>query len=412
VTETDESADSSRRRSALLSNARFRMLWSARAVSFVGDGMATISLLLYVKETSGNGFSVAALLLASTLPRLAGPVAGTVADRVPPKRLMVSCDLGQALIFAAVVTSLPPLPVLLVLVATASTLATLFRPAGSSLVPRLVPPEELLYANAWIGTALNLQIVLGPPLGGAAFETLGIRGSLAVNAGTFVVSALLLSRLDVPPIGVVAAAAPTRFLTDFCEGLAFVFQHRLLRMVVVTLFFSVLFAAVDNVALVFLARDNLHASPIGYGLTAAVFGVGMVVATLTLTRLGQRSSAFAVYRSGLVLSGVGTLATGVATGLPFAAAAQVCAGAGNGANNVGGDTLIQQHAPPAMLGRAFGLVGTAAVLGGSLASLLAGLIVEVASARAAFLVGGAGVLATAIPAILLAAERPRPRTRG
>ena len=385
----------------LLSNARFRLLWSARAISFVGDGIATIALLLYVKAQSASGLTVATLLLAVTVPRLLGPVAGTLADRVAATRLMISCDLGQALVFTLVAATLPPLPLLLPLVALASTLATLFRPAGSSLIPRFVAAEQLIAANAWVGLALNLQIVLGPPLGGAAFEVLGIRGALAVNATTFVASAVLLSRLSVPPLRA-SSTAPAAFLTDLRQGLSFVFGDSVLRIVVTTLFASVLFAAVDNVALVFLARDDLHASPVGYGVTAGAFGVGMVAAALILTGVKRTSSALAVYLSGLVLNGAGTLATGLATGIPVAAAAQFCAGAGNGADNVGGDTVVQQQAPPELLGRAFGIVGASAVLGASLASLLGGGLVELTSARTTFLVGGAGVLASAVPAALLA----------
>lgn len=184
------------RRGLLRHNRRFRIFWSARAISFVGDGIATIALLLYVKQRDDTGLAVAGLLLASGVPRLLGPLAGTVVDRLRvPIPLMVSCDLGQAAIYLVVAGLRPPLPLLFALVIGASVLATLFRPAGSGLVPRLVATDQLLQANSWVGLALNLQVVCGPPLGAFAFQLFGIRGALVINAVTFLVSAALLSRL-------------------------------------------------------------------------------------------------------------------------------------------------------------------------------------------------------------------------
>ena len=84
-----------RGRNVLVSNAVFRRLWCARAVSFVGDGIALTALVLYVQGTEGTGTAVAALLLAQALPHLLGPFAGTFADRVDQRSLMIGCDLGR-----------------------------------------------------------------------------------------------------------------------------------------------------------------------------------------------------------------------------------------------------------------------------------------------------------------------------
>ena len=59
----------------------------------------------------------------------------------------------------------------------------------------MVDEEELLSANAWLGTALNMQVAIGPLLGGLFVATLGIRGALAVDAASFLLSAALLGLL-------------------------------------------------------------------------------------------------------------------------------------------------------------------------------------------------------------------------
>jgi hypothetical protein len=79
---------------------------------------------------------------------------------------MLGAQAGQAVLYGAMAAVLPPFPVLLVLVAAASLLATLFAPAGRSVVPSLVPPGDLVRANSWMGMALTSQGTIGPAVGG------------------------------------------------------------------------------------------------------------------------------------------------------------------------------------------------------------------------------------------------------
>ena len=97
-------------------NRPFRLLWSARTVSFLGDSLGLVALMLHVADTTGRGLAVALLLLAGDFaPALLGPLAGTVADRLDRKRVMVGSELVQGTLVAVTALWLPPLPALLVL---------------------------------------------------------------------------------------------------------------------------------------------------------------------------------------------------------------------------------------------------------------------------------------------------------
>ena len=141
--------------------------------------------MLYVKATEHSGIAVAALLLAQALPHLLGPVTGTFVDRVNLKRLMVACEFGQAIIFTAIALWQPSFLVLLGLVVAAAVLDTTFGPASGSAVPALVAAPDLMQANAWLGSSLNLQVAIGPLLGGALTAGLGPRWALGANAVSF-----------------------------------------------------------------------------------------------------------------------------------------------------------------------------------------------------------------------------------
>jgi MFS family permease len=374
----------------LRSSPGFRRLWLARTISHVGDGIAIVALVLLVQGARGTGSAVGALLLASSVPRFLGPVAGVVVDRVEQRTLMVLCDLGNAGVFATIVAVQPSFGILLVLVAASAVLDTFFAPAGRSVVPALVDDDHLVQANAWMGTSLNLQVSLGTLLGGALIAAVGQRGALVFDAASFVLSAALL--VGVPPVRRTTSDAPAGFLAVGKEGLAFAWRTRVVRTFTMVLFLGVAFAAVDNVALVFLVRETLGGGPFAFGLVSAAFGVGMIAASLGLSLRRTSFALTTLLVAAWLASGAGTIVTGLAPLMAIVAVSQAVSGFGNGLENVAADTLIQRAVPPQMLGRVFGLVSTAAFGGSTLAYAAGGSLLDLTSPRAVFVIAGTGIL--------------------
>jgi MFS family permease len=378
---------------------QFARLWAAKAISHVGDGAALVALVLHVQQTHGRGVAVSALLLANTLPTLLGPLAGALADRVDQRRLMVGAAVAQALLYGAMGVLLPSLPLLVALVAAASTFATLFAPAGRSAVPALVPSRDLLRANSWMGIALTFQGTVGPVVGALLVAVAGVRGALWGNALSFVACAALVRTLrPLPPeapgndgVGLVKGTG---------QGLRYAIRHPVARVLVIGLGLGVMFAAVDDVALVFLARDELGAGSVGYGVLVSVYGVGLALGSVALmrTRAGRAAGAFSL---GLLLTGCGGLATGLAPVVPLAVVAQAVAGIGNGLEVVATDTLVQRSVPGSHRGRVFGVVGAATLLGAAIARGLGGVLLDLTSARATFVIGGVGLLAVTVVVVVL-----------
>ena len=383
----------------------FRRLFLARLVSHVGDGIALTALVLLVQDERGTGTSVGVLLLATAIPHFLGPLAGVVVDRAEQRSLMIACDLGQAAIFATIAWLDPSFPALVGLVALASGLDTLFAPAGRSALPALVRPEQLMRANAWIGMSLNIQVAVGPIIGGLLVTLFGggaagARGALAANALSFVLSAVFL--LGLPKLRAPADGEEARgFLAVGGEGLRFAWRNRVVRTLIVALFVGVAFAGLDDVALVFLVRERLGGSALAYGLVTGAYGVGMLLGSLGLTWKGTAAAAGTVFLLGWVASGVGAVLTGIAPILALVAVGQAVAGVGNAVDVVAMDTLVQQAAPREMLGRVFGLVGTAAPAGHAIAFAAGGFLVDAFGPRNVFLIAGFGVLVVLMPVMLV-----------
>jgi MFS family permease len=180
---------------------------------------------------------------------------------------------------------------------------------------------------------------------------------------------------------------------DARAGLRYAARNPVLRALVLGTVIFVAFAAIDNVALVFLVQRSLHGSAAGYGTATAAFGVSMVAASVLLAVLaGRRPAAFWLI-GGVIAGSIGTAATGLAPSLLGVCFVQALAGAGNTADLVGTDTLVQQSVPAGLLGRAFGTVYAAAQLASVIAYAAAAPLVALTGPRAAFVIAGTGMLA-------------------
>jgi MFS family permease len=369
---------------------QFRALWAAIGLSYAGSGAATTALTLYVQQTRGTGTAVAAFLIASQVPRLLGPLAGGIADRTDLRTVLVGCDIGQAAVFAAIAT-LPPFGLLIALTALTTVLQTSYGPARTAMVPNLVEPDELIQANALLGTATNLYVAVGPLVGGLLFAAIGPSAALLVNAATFLGSAALTTRVPATPPPADAEHEP--LLAAAGTAARFVWRDPLLRTVTISLFLLVAFLAVDNVALVFLVRDTLGGSAFAYGLIEAVFGVGMLAGSFWILRgAGGGWAPQRLYLLSCSLSSAASAGSAVAPSLGVLAPVQALAGSGNGIEIVAGETIIQQRVPRGLIGRVYGFTSSATSLGIGIAMAGGGLLVDATSPRATFLIAAAGAL--------------------
>jgi MFS family permease len=423
----------------LAANRPFRLLWTARAVSFLGDSLGLVALMLHVAETTGQALAVAVLLLAGDFgPALLGPLTGTVADRLDRRRVMVGCELVQGALVVAIALWLPPLPLLLVLVGLRAVAGQVFQPASRAAVPAVVAEPDLERANAAVGVATNGGETLGPLVAALLLPVLEVRGVLLVDAATFGVSAALLGFLP-------ALAGPGRgpgprpsFLADAAGGLRYLQNQVVVRAVALGYVAVVACTGIDDVALVFLATDTFGAGEAAVGLLLAAVGIGLLAGYAVLARTGggrpiSRGTPPAVHRgttpavprtppvhrgttpavprtppaTGLLLAGfavssAGNLLTGLAWAVAAAFALQAVRGLGIAAMDVAATTLVQRTVPPDLQGRVFGSLYGGIGAAAALAYLLGGLLLDRTTARVTFVAAGAaGLLATGATALAL-----------
>jgi len=172
------------------------------------------------------------------------------------------------------------------------------------------------------------------------------------------------------------------------------FADPFVRTVVIGFGAFVVFIGMDDVALVFLGRDVLHAGSTGTALLYAGSGVGLFIGFLVATKARARAP-LTLFAGGLAVTAAGNLLTGLAWATYVACAMQVVRGLGASAVDVGVSTLLQRRVPPERLGRTFanlfGVIGLAA----GLSYIMGGFLLHAVSARVVLVIAGLGGLAAA-----------------
>jgi MFS family permease len=387
----------------LRTNAAFRSLSISRVVSFVGDSVSLVALILFVADTTGQALAVSLLLLVGDFaPSLFSPLTGAISDRFNLKHVMITCELAQGVLLVLIALTLPPLPLLLALVAIRSTIGQTFQPASRAAIPALVNGRELETANSTIGFGTNGAEAIGPFIAAALFPVIGVRGVLLVDAASFLLSALLLTTVrSLPPVASDSAEKPS-FLGEAKAGLGYIWSVPAVRIIVLTFCVVVAFNGIDDVAVVYLVRDTFHAPESAVGLLLGGVGVGLLVGYLLLVRYSRGASMAVLMLAGFAISSVGNLLTGWAWAVFAAFALQTVRGLGIAAMDVASNTLLQRLVPTRLLGRVFGnfygLIGIAAAI----SYVAGGLLLDATNAPVTFIIAGAGgTLATILAALTL-----------
>jgi MFS family permease len=378
----------------------FAYLFFATAGSSFGTYLAAVALVLQIRDLTGSGIWVAALLIADFLPIvLIGFLLGPLVDRFSRRWLMILSDLVRFGAFA-VLPFVDSAEGLVVLAAVTGVATGFFFPAANAAIPNLVSEDELTNANSLTVTVDTLAMTIGPLAGALMYAAWGPSVPYLFNAVTFLVSAALVTRLAESSLR--SEDPLTRgHWRDVGDGLKLVVTSRPLRTVLIVWNVALLGSGAVNVAEVFFAKDVLDAGDVGYGTLVGASGVGLAIGSFlsapSLGKVGLRRN----YVGSLVLMGVGWGAAALTNSIWLTVAFVVGGAAGNGSVVVCNRLLVQRGAPDQYRGRALATIMSSnyAVVG--LAMAAAGVLTDLVGARAVWLGAGALYLAAAFVALLM-----------
>ena len=143
-----------------LRERQFRLLWLGQVASGMGDSLVPVALAFAVLSVNRSATALGGVLAAFTLSRVAFTlVGGVVADRLPRRAVMLTCDAVRAVVEAFTAAMLfthhMTLPLFFITAAIFGAASAFFGPASDGLVPQTVSPANLQRANALLGISRN-----------------------------------------------------------------------------------------------------------------------------------------------------------------------------------------------------------------------------------------------------------------
>lgn len=362
----------------------FRLLWIGLLISNIGSWMQITATGYFITQLAGDAHTAALYLgfqgLARAVPvLLLSPLAGLAADIWPRRRILFTTNTVMALLalMLAAFTSLGWMNIVgLILINAASAAALSFdSPARQSWVPLMVDREYVGNAIGLNSVAFNAPAVLGPALAGALIVGVGIAGSFYVNAvATLAVVVALFFMTPAPP----STARPENWLQSIGYGLRFLFDHRILRWIIVIFIVTALLVRPYIMLLPAFVVNTLHAGPLGLSLAIAASGAGGFAGALLTAYMGARERRGTVWLASALIMSLGVLSLGLIWKLWIALPVLFIIGTATMSLLGASNTLIQTLSPDDVRGRAIsvytmvaiGLVPAGALIVGALGSLI------------------------------------------
>jgi MFS family permease len=377
---------------------RARWLFAAHAQGALGTSAGYVGLLLLAYQRIGSGWAATAVMLAELIPSmLLGAALGGLIDRTSRLGCAVAADLLRAAAFAGLVL-VDGTAAMVALALAAGVGTSLFRSSTPALLPSLVGSERLPAAIGLYGALRETGMLVGPGLAAGLLLLTGAKGVLALNAATFAISALLLTRLRGVAVTAeepqAAAAAPAH------SGLRALIADPLVRTLVATSGAIMLAGGMMNVAELVLAQRELGAGGTGFAILVAAFGCGTITGSVLAAGGGGQDSQRRRYLGGLALMALGMAGSAAAPTLAVALLTFALTGVGGALFLVSSRVMLQRLIPDHVRGRAFGVLDAIDSWGFAGAVLAGGALASTAGGRATFAVAAAGALA-----VLLAAAR-------
>jgi MFS family permease len=429
-------------------NRDFRLLWIGEGVSLLGDQFYLIALPWLVLQLTGNAFAIGTVLALVAIPRAVFMlIGGALTDRLSPRVIMLCSNIIRMVLVSALaaltVTGLIELWMLYVFALLFGLADAFFFPAQSAIIPRLLGADRLQTGNAVIQGTAQLSLFLGPVLAGTLIAVLdgggaggaatvpdlwGIGVAFMFDAASFLVSAVTLAMIDVPPIPVAAAArqagGPAAGLTgstvgapedlaapslsaksrpglfsSIGDGLALVWKDKTLRYYFGLIgVVNLLMSGPISVGIPVLADTRYAGGAAGFGVILSAFGAGSLTGVV-IAGVRRRPSArrFPMIMLGLTASmGIGLALLGILSSTVAAAVVAALMGLGQGYVVIQFITWLQLRTAPHMLGRMMSVLMFAVVGLSPLSSTVSGALIQW-NAQAVMI--GAGILMFAVVGI-------------
>lgn len=302
-----------------LKNKNFLAFWLAQMISQFGDRINQMALVgLVAGREFGSAVELAKLMAFTIIPVfIVGPIAGVFVDRWDRKVTLFVCDIIRGLIILMIPLifirwdSMWPIYTIVFL---AFCLSRFYVPAKMSIIPEIVPQENLHMANSLATVTGMIAFVLGALLGGLIVEYAGAKGGFLCDAVTFFISAALISliardRFEVVPdeiakTGREMASAYKTVFHEIVSGIRYIIDHRDIRYMIQLMMLLFMAAGAIYIVIIVFIQGAFGSVTKHLGFLAVALGFGLFAGSLAYGKWGDKKRHVETIFACLVAGGI------------------------------------------------------------------------------------------------------------
>ncbi|GAA2215557.1 MFS transporter [Nonomuraea monospora] len=387
----------------------FRALWYGQGLSLLGDQLAQVALAVLVYDRTGSPLATAAVYALTYLPSIVGgPLLAGLADRFARRGVMLACDLLRAALVGVMAVPGVPFWALCALVFLVVLLSAPFSAARAALLPEVLDGDAYVIGSALQNMTNQAVQMIGFATGGALIAAMGPYRALALDAATFLGSALILvSGVRRRPASVGTSKPSMWSMTT--SGARLVFGSRKLRTLVLFAWLCGFYILPEGIAAPYAARLATGDLPVPVitGLLMAAMPAGTVVGAFLFSRFVTPQRRLRLMGWMAMLSCAPLIVTAIRPPLAVVLAAWVLSGIG-GAYQLAANAAFVQYVPAERRAQAFGLVQSGLMAVQGIGILVGGFAAErLGPEPVVALAGIAGVISAAVLAMIWTESRDK-----
>lgn len=378
-----------------LKHRSFLLYWIGFMISAIGSQMQLWAIYWHLRTLSDQPLVISGIGFARFLPVIILSLfAGVVADHFNRRKVAMVTQSMLILVALAlgVLTFLnkTQLWTIYLMVIIQSIAVSFDLPARQSLIPSLVPREDLPSAYSMNSISSNVGSILGPAICGLVIAYLGLQWAYWINAISYI--AVIMALFAMGPVQSRIKHTRMQFsrtMLDIKEGIQFIRNSPIILSSMIVDFVASFFSSA-NTLLPFIARDILHVGAIQYGWLSAAQSVGTVSVALVVSQRKHIHRQGVLLTGAVMIFGLATVVFGLSTSFWITMAALIVIGAADGLNTIIRNTLRQLQTPDSMRGRMLSINMIFFKGGPQLGEVESGLVAQAFGVPFAIVSGGIG----------------------
>ena len=345
--------------STLFRNRVFQAIIMSGLFLQIGIWVRNFSVLLFVMEkTNGDPFAISMISVAEFAPIfLFSFIGGTFADRWPPKKTMVWCDLLSAISVFVVLFTLHFGTWQVVFFATliSAILSQFSQPSGMKLFKMHLPEDQIQTGMSVYQTVFAVFMVFGPILGTFAFQSFGIEVSIAITGLAFLLSAGVLGFLP-KDYRMEEESAGTTIWQEMKSGIQYVLKKKELSLLGLCFLAAGLGLGFIHPLSIFLVTEQLGLPKENLQWLLTANGIGMIIGGAAVMIFAQKMAPQRLLILGMLINALGLAVMGLSTNLWLTLTAEFINGLMLPCIQIGINTMILKRTEGAFIGRVNGIL--------------------------------------------------------